>query len=147
MKIQTHIIRFAIACAMLLTVVGCATSGPKFSEMKTSISPPRAGQGRIFLYRIAAFGAAVQPDIKVNGEVVGTAQPKAFYVVDRPAGTYQIATSTEVKRTLSLTLGRAQTRYVRLNIGMGFFVGHVYPELVEPAVGEREIMNCHQRTK
>lgn len=139
--------RLVAACAMMLTVVGCASSGPKFSEMKAGMNPPPAGQGRIYLYRIASLGAAVQPDIKVNGEVVGSAQPKAFFVVDRPAGTYEIVTSTEVKRSLSLTLEPAQTRYVRLNIGMGFFVGHVYPELVEPAVGEKEIKDCRHRTK
>lgn len=36
-----------------------------------------------------------------------------------------------------------QTRYVRLNISLGFFVGHVYPELIEPDIGEKEIQDCH----
>lgn len=48
-------------------------------------------------------------------------------------------TSTEVDRSLSLTLEAGQTRYVRLGISFGFFVGHVYPELVDTSVGEEEI--------
>ncbi len=51
-------------------------------------------------------------------------------------------TSTEVDRSLSFTLDAGQTRYVRLNISMGFFVGHIYPELVEPEVGAKEIVEC-----
>lgn len=51
-------------------------------------------------------------------------------------------TSTEVDRSLSFILEAEQTRFVRLNISMGFFVGHVYPELVENAVGQKEIQEC-----
>jgi hypothetical protein len=47
-----------------------------------------------------------------------------------------------VDRKLSLTLDAGQTRYVRLNISMGFFVGHVYPELVNLDVGQKEIHDC-----
>ena len=83
--------------------------------------------------------AAVQPDVKLNGEVVGTAVPNGFFYVDRPAGKYDILTTTEVDRKLSLTLDKGQTRYVRLGVSIGFFVGHVYPELVEPSVGAKEI--------
>lgn len=39
-------------------------------------------------------------------------------------------------------LGAAIQPDVRLNISMGFFVGHVYPELVEEAVGQKEIQEC-----
>ena len=31
---------------------------------------------------------------------------------------------------------------MRFNIAMGFFVGHVNPELVDNAVGEKEIAKC-----
>ena len=94
---------------------------------------------RVYLYRTAILGAAVTPEIKVNGEVVGKAIARGFVYVDRPPGNYEIMTSTEVDRKLSLTLEKGQTRYVRLNISMGFFVGHVYPELVEPQIGREEI--------
>jgi hypothetical protein len=88
------------------------------------------------------MGTAIQPDIRVNGEVVGSAKPKGFIVVDRPAGQYQISTSTEVNRTLSLTLSPGQTRYVKLSLSMGFMVGHVYPELVENVQGSSDVQEC-----
>jgi len=63
--------------------------------------------------------------------------------VDRPAGDYTVATSTEAKRTLSLSLEAGQERYVRMDIKMGLFAGHVKPVLVDNDVGKAEI----QKTK
>jgi len=120
---------------------GCAT-GPKFAEAKASIPPLTADNGRIYFYRTAVMGTAVQPAVKLNGEQVGTAKPQGFFYADRPPGNYQVETSTEVKRRLSLTLDTGQTRYVRLNMAMGFFIGHVYPELVDDQKGEKEIARC-----
>jgi len=136
MKIRAVAI-VAIAASMLLSA--CATSGPKFSEMVASISAPNPDMGRIYFYRTAVIGAAVQPDVRLNGEVVGKAVPRGFFYVDRPAGNYQVATETEVERQLTFTLEAGQVRYVRLSIGMGFFVGHVYGELVDEAKGQAEI--------
>ena len=48
----------------------CATSGPKFSELAPSISNVAPDSGRIFLYRTSILGAAVQPEVKLNGEVI-----------------------------------------------------------------------------
>jgi hypothetical protein len=127
--------------ALAALVGGCAT-GPKFSDISPSQGTVAPDKGRIYVYRTAILGAAVQPEVKVNGQVVGRAIPNGFFYVDREPGDYSIATSTEVERHLSLVLAKGQTRYVRLNIGMGFFIGHVYPELVENAVGEKEIQQC-----
>ena len=84
----------------------------------------------------------MQPEVKLNGEVIGKAAPGGFFYVDRNPGNYQVLTSTEVDRTLSLTLSRGQVRYVRLDISFGFFVGHVFPVLVEDEVGKSEIREC-----
>jgi hypothetical protein len=128
--------------AMTLIVAGCATSGPKYLEMVPNMTKLSPDMGRIYIYRTTVLGAAIQPDVKVNGEVVGSAVPNGFFYVDRSSGTYEIMTSTEVDRRLTLTLDKGEARFVRLNISMGFFVGHVYPELVEPLTGEKEIEDC-----
>src|SRR6266550_1931908 len=125
--------------AMLMT--GCAT-GPKYSEMSGSIPKLTQDNGRIYFYRTAMLGAAIQPAVKLNSQETGTAKPGGFFYVDRPPGNYIVETSTEVTRQLSLVLDTNQTRYVRLNISIGFFVGHVYPELVEGVVGEKEVSDC-----
>ena len=120
---------------------GCA-SGPKFSEVATSLGAAAPENARIYIYRPGVLGAAIQPEVKLNGDVVGKAVPRGFFYVDPAPGHYKISTSTEVERQLSLVVEQGQTRYVRLNIGMGFFVGHVYPELVENAIGQEEIQEC-----
>lgn len=128
-----------VATTVLLS--GCA-SGPKFGAVKSTIPILAADKGRIYFYRTTALGAALNPDVKLNGEVVGTAQAKGFFYTDRPAGNYEVETSTEVSRRLTLQLEQGQTRYVRFNVSMGFWVGHVYPELIENTAGETEIQKC-----
>jgi hypothetical protein len=138
MKLISKII-FVLAASLYL---GSCATGPKFAEVSPSLGSTAPDNGRMYIYRTAVMGAAVQPEVKLNGETVGKAVPKGFFYVDREPGNYKIATSTEVDRHLSLTLEKGQTRYVRLNISMGFFAGHVYPELVENRVGEEEIQKC-----
>lgn len=123
-------------------LIGCATSGPKFTELMPTIPNPPADTGRIYIYRTSVFGTAIQPEVKVNNEVVGKAIPKGFFYVDRKPGIYEILTSTEVDRKLSLTLEKGQIRFVKLNVAMGFLVGHVYPELKEAEDGQKEIQDC-----
>jgi hypothetical protein len=134
-----------LACLVVLATSllfsGCAT-GPKFTEVKNTLPPLAADKGRIFFFRPSTMGAAIQPDVKLNGEVVGTAKSKGAFYVDRPAGEFSVETSTEVTRKLSLTLDKGQIRYVQLKISMGFMVGHVYPDLVDAAVGEAELAKC-----
>jgi len=120
----------------------CA-SGPGFNEVNPSMVSAQPENGRIFFYRPSAAGAAIQPDVMLNDERVGTAQSWGFFYVDRPPGDYKVSTSTEVERTVSFILEKGQTRFIRLSISMGFFVGHVYGELVEESVGLPEIKECN----
>jgi hypothetical protein len=125
----------------------CATSGLKYSEFKSTSVYMTPDNSRIYIYRATTLGAAVQPEVKVNGEVVGKAVPNGFFYVDGISGAYVISTSYKVERRLFLTLDKGQTRYVRLNIAKGFFVGYVYPELVEDEVAQKEIQDCRYTGK
>jgi hypothetical protein len=138
--------KLLVAGIVLLVLAACA-GGPQFSQMQANLPIVSADQGRIFIYRSTVLGAAIQPSVKINGDVVGSAVPRGFFYVDRPPGDYEIATATEVTRTLSLKLEAGQTRYVRLGAAFGFFVGHIYPELVDNAVGASEIQDLHYTGK
>ena len=124
-------------------VLSCATSGPKYSEMMDSIPPLNSEKGRIYFYRVSVIGAAVQPDVLLNGLVVGQAVPNGFFYVDTHAGNCEIVTQTEVERKLSFNLGMGEIRYVRLNVSIGVLTGRVFPELVDQEVGESEMANLH----
>jgi len=133
--------KFAGILFLAFFLSSCA-SGPQFGEVQSTFSSLKPGNGRIFVYRISTLGAAVQPDVALNGEKIGDAEPQGFFYVDRPAGSYEIMTSTEVDRKLSFTLESGQTRYIRLNVSWGFFVGHVYPKLVDESEAMEEITMC-----
>ncbi len=126
-----------VACAALLAA--CA-SGPKHAEVQSSIPALKATEGRLYLYRSGSLlGAAIQPNILVNGKVAGESKPGGFFFVDLPPGPVEVSASTEVEKKLTLTLDAGQTRYVRTSVGFGLMVGRVYPELVDNAQGAKEI--------
>jgi uncharacterized protein DUF2846 len=127
-----------VAATLLLLLAGCAT-GAKYTEVASTLPPLASSQGRIYFYRPSAFGAAVQPDINLNGQKVGTAKPHGFYFVDRPPGNYEVTAATETEKKLTFTLEPGQERFVRLRIAIGVLVGRIVPELVDKAQAEGEL--------
>lgn len=128
----------AAVVPLSLVLLGCAT-GAKYTEVVSTIPTLPPSQGRIYFYRPSALGAAVQPDIKLNGQKVGTAKPRGFYFVDRAPGDYEVTAATETEKKLTFTLEPRQERYVRLKIQMGILVGRIVPELVDRAEAEGEL--------
>lgn len=128
----------AVVCAAGLAA-GCAT-GPKYADVAKTLAAPKAGEGRIFFFRSSSmFGAAIQPEIRLNNVVVGASKPGGFFYVDRPAGTYVGATSTETEKTLSLALAAGETKYVRSSPSFGLLVGRINLELEDPQKAKAEI--------
>ena len=109
-------IRRIVLSALVLAgafLAGCA-SGPKFSEVSSSILPIPAAEGRIYFFRSSSMmGAALQPDIRLDGEVVGSSKPGGFFYVDRPAGSYTAAAATETEKTITFDLAAGETKYLR----------------------------------
>ena len=128
---------FAVVLAVIL-LSGCA-SGPKYSDAISSIPALSPSKGRVYFYRPSALGPAVQPDINLNGQKVGTAKPHGFYFVDRDPGNYAVTAATETEKKLTFTLEQSQERYVRLKVQMGVFVGRIVPELVDKGEAEKEL--------
>lgn len=125
--------------AALVLLAGCAT-GPKYTEVSRSIQPLKPQEGRIFFFRSdSMLGAALQPEIRLNGVVVGSSRPGGFFYVDRPAGNYVAAASTETEKTLSFTLAAGETRYVRSSPSLGLIVGRINLDLEDPAKAQTEI--------
>lgn len=128
-------IAVALVCALL---AGCA-SGPKLSEIKSTIPALNPQLGRIYFYRASAVGAAIQPNLELNGEVIGEMVPLGFFYVDRYPGSYELIAKTESTAVLRIVLAANQTRYVRGSLTMGLFVGRPATELVEESVALQEM--------
>ncbi len=130
----------SVSIFLTLILLSCATTGPKYSEIKTSLPMINPEEGRIYFYRKAnLFGSGIQPSVYLNGKKVGRSVPGGFFFVDRPAGNYEVLLSTEVDKKLTFTLDKGQIRYVRMSVGLGILVYRVYPELVDPSIGESEM--------
>jgi hypothetical protein len=127
---------------VLAVLSGCSATGAKFSDAQAGIPSLGKGQGRIYFYREDSIvGAVIQPEIRLNQEVVGRSAPGGFFFVDRPSGFYDISTTTEVENKISVPLAAGDTKYVRTSISMGLFVGRVRPELVSTEQGRKEIVS------
>ncbi len=143
MKIKA---RYLISVVFLLCAAGCA-SGPTYEEYSSTIEPPLPLDGRIYIYLTTAFGTAVQPAVMVNDEEVGKAIFNSFFYVDRLAGKYEVSASIKAERSLSLTLEDGEVKYVRLDVTLGLFGGHIEPVLVDKAVGEQELQSMNYTGK
>lgn len=132
-------LRLGLAAATALVLAGCA-SGVKHADMASSIPSIGAGQGRVYFFRSSSMvGAALTPDIRLNGTVVGESKPGGFFYVDRPAGNYVASASTETEKTLSFTLQAGETKYVRSSISMGLLVGRAVLDLETPEKARAEL--------
>lgn len=128
-----------ISTGAALLAAGCA-SGPQYKDVASSIPTLAPDHGRIYFFRPSNFGgAAIQPEIKLNDQVVGRSVPGGFFYVDEVPGEYTVSTSTEVKRSINFTLHAGDTKYVRTTISMGLLVGHITPTLDDPQTAPKEI--------
>ena len=134
MMFRAHVLVISLVGLFL---AGCA-SGPAFNP--NSVQPVQSDEGRLYFYRSSAAGTAVQPDVKIDGAVVGKAVPKGYFIVERPPGQYVVSASTEAKRSLTINLEAGEEKYIRLEVKMGLFAGHIKPVLVDQMTGRREIL-------
>lgn len=132
-------LKLSLAASALVLIAGCAATGARHDQMASSIPTLKPGEGRIYFFRSASFaGGAVQPDIRLDGQVVGVSKPGGFFYVDRPAGNHVASASTETEKTVSFTLQPGETKYIRSSVSMGIMVGRVIlqPETPEKAKAE-----------
>ena len=127
-------LRWAAGTA-LLWIAASATGAD--SEM-SGPPPLAAGDARLCFYRETWHALSVQPDVTMNGEVVGKAWPNEWFCVDREPGSYVVSTLSEPDRKFSVTLAGGETRYASLEFTVTWFlVAHINPVLVDNATGEK----------
>jgi len=123
---------------VVATVAGCA-SGPKFNTVETTLPALSSGKGRIYFYRSSSVGAAIQPEVLLNGTVIGTAKPHGVFYVDRDPGNMEVVTGSEVDRKLTFTLAAGDTRYVKLGVNFGVLVYRIAPELMSASEAKADM--------
>ena len=110
-------------------------------------SPLPPGDARLCFYRETWHALSVQPDVTVNGQVIGKAYPNEWFCVDRKPGSYEISTVSEPNRKWSVALKSGETRYASLEFTVTWFlVAHINPELVDNATGEKGVVGLRYHT-
>lgn len=116
----------AAALMVLMWLQGCAATGPTGSELGAKLDAVPAGYGRVVLFRSSGMmGAALQPDLLIDGQVVGSSKPGGFVYADVGPGKRVISASTEAAARLELEVLAGRTYYVRSAISMGLVVGRI----------------------
>ncbi len=106
-----------LMATLVICVVGLSGCGKKYADVSHTLPPIAENHGRIFFFRDhAPFGVAVMSKIKLNGEVVGHSAHGSFYFVDKPAGNYEVVTSSDADEAVQFTLAAGQRRFVRTRV-------------------------------
>ncbi len=128
-----------------LSLVSCA-GGPSYSEVKSKLPPIAKGNGRVFVYRTSALGAAVRPEVKIDDQVVGKSESRGFFYTDQKAGPHKISIKTETSHENTINVTAGQPAFVACNMQMGVFVGRLTTSQVTTSQGESDIQDCGQTT-
>jgi hypothetical protein len=130
----------AILAIALVAGCGAAPVGTTYTAMSVSLPAPKPGEGRIYFYTPRVkFGANVQPEIRVNGTLVGFAVPTGFFYVDRPAGRYEATGKVAADGRIELPLAAGETKYVRAFAPSAFSVNAVHFLLVPATEGQADM--------
>ena len=133
--------------ALALLMAGCA-SGPRFSEYRGCVPSHSEGGSRVWFYRPAgAFGVTVQPPIMLDDRKVGTAVPRGFFCVEASPGTHEVSATTEWTHRTQITVNTNADTFVRLNMMVGVFMGHVIPHEVPEAKATNQMNNLRLADK
>jgi hypothetical protein len=125
-----------LALCAVAWLSGCAATGPKYADIAPNLPGIASGQGRLLVYRMGGLGPAVQPDVRLDGQVIGTSRPEGFFFVDRPAGRYTVSARTEAETRLEVVLLDGATTYIETSITLGLFVGQPRLSLQSEAVAQ-----------
>ena len=130
-----------LACVALLA--GCAVPGPDMAEVRPRIADVDPSRGRIFFYRpseLLTRGRAYQRlNVMLDGRIVGVASPGAAFFVDAEPGWRTVGIGSAPAASLAFALGAAETRYVRVEVVMGWADNTPQLSEVGRAVGEAEL--------
>ena len=121
-----------------IVLVGCA-SGPTYQQQNHTLSEVDTDKARMYFYRTAVMGGVVQPEVRLDGHIIGFAQPKGYFYVDKPPGEYRISVKTEKEFSITVNLKAGEVKYFSLEPRLGAFVGNIEPVPVEVSEGEEEI--------
>lgn len=132
---------FAITPLLLIAALlcGCGASGPAFRP----IEMPTNGQGIVYIYRQpSGLGAGVHGTVRANGKAVTDVKNGGYFPYVAPAGDVKFEVRTEASNEATVNVESGVEKFLKVTVGMGFFVGHLHLTEVSPEIGKKEIAEC-----
>lgn len=124
-----------------LCITGCATLGPVYQKVEKI--PDNSGV--IHVYRPSGFvGGGVRPTLYTNKGKIPLAKihPGGYFTYFAKPGEVDLSAATETESSITLDIKPGQVYYVKLTIGVGFFVGRPHLTVIPPEMAEKEISEC-----
>ena len=138
--------RTAAVLCLLLALAAC--TGDRESPVGSGtlvpdsepLAAPAAEHGRIYFYRSQVpLMVALAPEVIVNGREVGKADFDRVFYRDALPGRYEVFLASDPDNPLYFTLAPGELRFVKAVMKLGWGGTRLGAELVEEAVGRREI--------
>lgn len=131
------------AVAVMMSIVGCATVGPKYSTVRNNITALSKENARIVFYRPdSLYATGMRPDILLEGKKVGISRPGTIFYVDVDPGKYRVTIPAIMypgETTLDITVSKNETVYVKNYMGGSAFGGRTNLEVVPHEKATTEI--------
>jgi hypothetical protein len=125
---RTLIARIGVMGLACLMMAGCAGMQRSKDHPTPTVQPDK---GLVYFYRESSFkGAAVQYDIRDNGNVIGALQSGTYFYEEATPGKHVYSAKTEVTSEVSVDVEAGKTYYVKGSIGFGFVAPHPKLEVV-----------------
>jgi hypothetical protein len=80
----------------------------------------------------------VQPEIRLDGRVIGSSVPGGVFYCDVKPGKHIAAVTTEGTRTVNFDVAAGESTYVKMDWAMGFMTGRINFEVIDPTNGAEE---------
>lgn len=124
---HSFIARATVIATVGLMMAGCAGMQRSTSHPVPTVQPDH---GLVYFYRESHFlGAAIQYEVRDNGNVIGALQSGTYFFENATPGEHTYSSKTEAKTDVTIDVEAGKTYYVQGTISMGAFAGH--PHLTE----------------
>lgn len=123
-----------------VTVANCA-SGPRFGNVERKLAALPPGMARVYFYRTGLLGAAVQPDVYLNGYRIGECVPNEVFYRDVWPGRFEAVAVTTTERRFTFSIAAGETKFVKCSVGVGLVFGHGQLETIDPVQARRAIQD------
>lgn len=131
------VVALMVCCVV---IAGCA-SGPRFGNVERKLATLPEGMARVYVYRTGLFGAAVRPDVYLNGYRVGDCAPNEVFYQDVWPGRFEAVAVTTTERRLAFSIAAGEIKFVKCSVGTGFLFGQGRLEIVDAVDARRAIQD------